>query len=286
MRSLHDELMLSLESDGLQLGECPDAFSLDFDTITSDDLTLESQIQTRIHAPKKSRMLHPRLIVYENAERLAAEVGPMADAGDIAHAVLSGNFIFGDFIESWVKRHDMLVNDLHIATLSMSQDNIDSLANLQHGGYVKRLHLMVSDYFFAHERHKNGLIPYAYQELDHGCDSFQLSVTGSHCKIALFATDMTHHVMHGSANLRSSASIEQMTIENNHDLYRFHYGWLSALEAQYHTIYPQQPGAQAPKRRQWQAVEHSKKSTMHARGPHTQNATPQAQLNSAEKTSG
>ena len=224
-----------------------------------DDFALDSQLSTRIHAPARSRMLHPRLIRYENAQRLADELGPLSDPGARAHAILNGNFIYGDFLEAWIKANNWLIPDAYLATLSLSHENLDSLANLLHGGYIERLHLMVSDYWFAHER--RDLVPYAYQELDLGAERFQLSVTGSHCKLALLApvddttgATLAHHVLHGSANLRSSASIEQLAIEHDRDLYDFHRDWLTALERQYSTIHPNQPGPAAPKRHQWQQI--------------------------------
>ena len=255
------DLMAELDA-ALRTGELAldrldaEAFGLDFDALTPDDFTLQTQIQTRIHAPAKSRMLHPRLIVYEHAQALARDLGPLATPGARAHVVLAGNFIFGDFLEAWIVANDWLIPDLHVATLSLSGPNLDSLANLLHGDYVQRLHLYVSDYWFAHER--RDLVPYAYQELDLGADRFQLTVTGSHAKVALIETaDGAAYVLHGSANLRSSASIEQLAIEHDPALLAFHRDWLQALEAQYHTIHPQQPGPAAPKRHQWQTVAHS-----------------------------
>lgn len=236
------------------------AYGLDLEHLSADDFTLQTQLQTRIHAPMKTRMLHPRLIVHEHAQEVAAALGPMTEPGQRAHLVVSGNFIFGDLIEAWIVANDWLVPDLHVATLSLSQDNIDSLANLLHGDYVRRLHLYVSDYWFAHER--RDLVLYAYRELDLGGDTFQLTVTASHAKVTLIGTDQgAQLVLHGSANLRSSASIEQLAIEHDPDLYAFHLGWLQALEAQYHTIHPAQPGPAAPKRQQWQTVAHTAPAT-------------------------
>lgn len=247
-----------------------EALGLDFDALTPDDLTLETQIQTRIHAPQKTRMLHPRLVVYENAEALARDIGPLSDIGARVHAVVSGNFLFGDFIEAWICEHDWTVPDLYIGTLSMSADNINSLANLLIGEWVQRLHLIVSDFWFAHERHRDGLIPYAYQELDLGGDRFQLSVTASHAKVTTFATSTgARYVLHGSANLRSSASIEQFAIEHDPELHDFHRAWLSALESQYHTIHPEQPGHATSKRKQWQTLKHSAQQTTGANAPPT-----------------
>lgn len=176
--------------------------------------------------------------------------------------------------------------DLHIATLSLSQENIDSLANLLHGDFVRRIHLYVSDYWFSHERHKNGLVPYAYRELDLGGDAFQLTVTGSHAKIALIETDLgARYCLHGSANLRSSASIEQITLEHHPELHAFHRDWLTRLETHYSTIHPDQPGPAAPKDQQWQQVALTPDATPPA-AKRRRKTTPPPPANAAPKSDG
>jgi hypothetical protein len=106
-----------------------------------------------------------------------------------------------------------------ISTLSYSQDNIDSLHNLIKGDFIQKLDIIVSDYFFAHERNK--LIKETYEKLD--IDSiFQLAVAGTHCKTYQFKTiGGKYIVIHGSVNMRSSSNIEQFVIEDNKDLYDF-----------------------------------------------------------------
>lgn len=278
--ALHAELAAQLAAGTLDIDPADlQAFDLDPSTLGADDFALTSQIKTRYHVPQRSKPLHPRLIVYEHAQRLAADLGPLAEPGDRAHAVVSGQFVFGEFIEAWIKANNWLIPDLYCATLSLSGDNIDSLANLLHGDYVQRLHLTVSDYWYSHERGRNGLVGYAYKELDIDPDGdrFQLSVTGSHAKVTLMAPEEGgHYTLHGSANLRSSASIEQFALKNDADLYAFHLAWIQALESQYHTI-DNRRGA-APKRHQWQAVQQaaapSKSPTTPDHAPRTNSAPP------------
>ena len=286
--ALHAELAAQLAAGTLELDPADlQAFDLDPSTLTADDFALTSQIQTRYHVPLRSKPIHPRLICYEHAQQLAADLGPLAEPGARAHAVVSGQFIFGEFLEAWIKANNWLIPDLYCATLSLSGDNIDSLANLLHGDYVQRLHLTVSDYWYSHERGRNGLVGYAYQELDAPWrdgpdgDRFQLSVTGSHAKVTLLApAEGGHYVLHGSANLRSSASIEQFALEHDPELYGFHLDWIQALESQYHTIRHTTTGRVAPKRQQWQAVQQaaarSKSPTTPDPEPRT-NSAPQRQ---------
>ena len=121
-----------------------------------------------------------------------------------------------------------------ISTLSMNQNNVDSLANLLQGDYVQNLNLIVSDYFFAHER--NGLIPYIYQELDKD-DKFQLAAAGTHCKLCIIETECGKKiVIHGSANLRTSSNIEQFVIEESEELYNFNNDFQNRIIEKYKTI--------------------------------------------------
>ena len=59
-----------------------------------------------------------------------------------------------------------------ISTLSLSQNNVDSLVNLFEGNYIDSLDLIISDHFFQHE--KSALLPYIYEKLDVK-NRFQLS---------------------------------------------------------------------------------------------------------------
>lgn len=200
------------------------------------DLQLGYDEETRYCKPKLQALKHSQ-IMYENAMKLASEV-------DIREkqrhdVIVSGNFIFGDFIEAFVKHWNVKCLKMTISTLSLSQDNIDSLENLLRGGYVDELNLIVSAYFYSHER--RSLIPYIYKHLDNG--NFQLAVAGIHTKTCQFRTlGGRHIVMHGSANLRSSGNIEQFTMEDNEELYNFYDEVFGSILERYRTINKQLRG--------------------------------------------
>lgn len=158
-------------------------------------------------------------VKYSNAEKFAKEIGELK-AGSRIFALLDGKFIFGDFIEALIVQKNWEVEDLTISTLSMSQDNVDSLYNLINGDYVKSLNLIVSHYFFENERHpQNGLMPYLYEKLDIN-DCLQVAVASVHTKISMIKTACGKKiVIHGSANLRTSSNIEQIAIEHLPELF-------------------------------------------------------------------
>lgn len=186
---------------------------------------------------KASRFIEPHdceeiaeyRIKYDNAANLANEIGPLP-SGFRAFVILDGKFIFGDFIEALVVRNNWKCEEITISTLSMSQENIDSLANLINGGFVAALNLIISHYYFANER--AGIMPYLYEKLDVN-DVLQVAVASVHTKIAMIRTACGKKiVIHGSANMRSSSNIEQIVIENSPGLFDFcasvHHGIIEA----------------------------------------------------------
>lgn len=189
-------------------------FRLDLDI----DIEINDTYNCRYFLPKKVKSIPEQYLKYKNAERLASDL--KIEKGFRAFIFVDGSFYFGDLFESFIVKNDYHVKKMTIQTLSMNQNNIDSLANLINGNYIEKLDLIISDYFFSHER--NDLVRYIYEKLDVESIDFQLSVAGTHCKICTIETFCDKFiVMHGSANLRSSSNIEQLVIEENENLFKF-----------------------------------------------------------------
>lgn len=174
----------------------------------------------------------PNFILYENAEKLAREL--TVNKNERADVFVSGAFIFGDFIEAYIVQRNAKVKRMTITTLSLSQENVDSLRNLLAGDFVDELNLIVSVYFYGHERWS--LIPYIYEKLDID-NRFQMAVCAAHTKTCTFETlGGRKIIIHGSANLRSSGNIEQFTIEENAELYDFYNEHTDKLIEAYKTV--------------------------------------------------
>lgn len=188
--------------------------------------------QSRYIKPPVCKELPERLLKYAYAEDLAKDLIPKKNMK--AFCLINGTFIAGDFIEAFAVIHNLHIKRLTISTLSLKQDNVDSLENLLTGNYVDELNLIVSDYFFSMER--RGLVPYIYNALDKG-EKFQLAAAGTHCKLTLIETHCGLKItMHGSANLRSSSNIEHICIEEGAELYDFNMEVQSAILEKYKTI--------------------------------------------------
>ena len=190
------------------------------------------QTDKRIHKPKQIRSFRNSQIKYDNAEKMAKDI--KIGKGERYFSFIAGNFVFGDFIEAFCVENDLFIKKMTISTLSMSEINVDSLANLLINKFVNKLNLIVSDYFFANERHK--IVKYIYQELDI-VNRFQLAVARSHSKICIFETYCgMKFVFHGSANLRSSDNIEQVDLEENAELFDYIDEFHDKIIHEYQTI--------------------------------------------------
>lgn len=187
--------------------------------------------ETRYTLPKVVPMKED-FVLYDNAQKMAREL--RLGFGERFDAFVSGSFIFGDFIEAYLTTQNACAKKMTISTLSMSQNNVDSLYTLMEKGYIEELNLIISVYFWGNER--SSLIPYIYKQLDIG-DRFQLAVAGVHTKTVHFETlGGRKIIMHGSANLRSSGNIEQFTMEENPELYEFYDDHFNRIIDKYATI--------------------------------------------------
>jgi hypothetical protein len=191
--------------------------AFEFNEGFSDISISQERFNNRYIKPPKTKNIPYKLLKYKYAEQLVNDID--FQNLDKIFCIVAGNFVFSDFLEAFIVKHNILVEEMILSTLSYSQDTIDSLQNLIDGDFVQKLDMIVSDYFFAHERNK--LIKNTYEQLDVD-DKFQLAVAGTHCKTYQFKTfGGKYIIIHGSINLRSSSNIEQFVIEDNECLYNF-----------------------------------------------------------------
>ena len=186
----------------------------EFDFSGIEEAPLESCVYSRPLARKVEAC------AYEYAQDFAR--GLTIDNETETFAFVSGNFVFGDVLEALVEEGKISVRRLGIQTLSMNDENIDSIRNILEMQPVEALDIVLSDYWYSHENHKNGLVPYLFEELDLEDLELHVAFAGVHSKIVTVETLKGNTLtMHGSANLRSSGNVEQLHISPDRGLYEF-----------------------------------------------------------------
>lgn len=194
--------------------------------------SVKNKFENRYIKPPKVKEIPYRKLKYDKAVDLVHDID--FQSLDRVFCIVSGNFVFSDFLEAFIVENNILVEEMTISTLSYSQHNIDSLKALIEGDFVQKLDLIISDYFYSHER--SSLIKYAYENLDID-NKFQLAAAGTHCKTYQFKTEGGKHIVcHGSVNMRSSGNIEQFVIEDNKELYDFNKEYQDLIIDRYKTI--------------------------------------------------
>lgn len=206
----------------------------DFDLNVNIDLNLDLEFDTKHIEPVIEPEIKEEYLEYKKAQDLANDID--IKKGSRHYCFVNGSFCFGDFIEALIVEKQYIVKNLTISSLSLNENNIDSFANFMDAGYVDNFNLIISTFFWGHERHKNGLMPYIYEKLEKD-NKFQLSVYRTHCKIIMIELyNGFKIVIHGSANLRSSGNIEQIMIEENESLYDFNFKYHEKIIDKYKTI--------------------------------------------------
>lgn len=118
----------------------------DIDLDLMEFLPSDETEETRYTLPKVVPMRED-FVLYDNAQKMAREL--RLGFGERFDAFVSGSFIFGDFIEAYLTTQNACAKRMTISTLSMGQNNVDSLHTLMEKGYIEELNLIISVYFWA-----------------------------------------------------------------------------------------------------------------------------------------
>ena len=217
----------------------------DFDILDESDGIATTRV-------RKARFRIPARVTWEHARDFANALD--FERGMSVFAIVSGNFIFGDFVEALVDVGKISVRSMTIQTLSMSQENIDSIVNVMEECGTERVTVVLSDYWYSHERRE--LVPYLHSELAATGAEVRIAYASCHTKIFNIETWSGNKLtIHGSANLRSSRNIEQMQIDQCDELYDFVEDFTQRIVGKYAVV---NKGAKRPKslrgERLWQAA--------------------------------
>ena len=178
--------------------------------------------------------INVRSVKYSNAEKLALDIA--IQKGETVFCNLAGDFIFGDFIGAFIQLNNLDVEELTVVSLSGKTDNFELLEALIVNDWVGKITLILSDYFVRTEKAKNKAKPSTtnpvtrLEEIASKNKAFNVFYTNTHAKVVLLKTKQGGKVvMTGSANLRSSQSLEQLEISENAKLYDFQYEFYKNL---------------------------------------------------------
>jgi len=180
-------------------------------------------------------VMRPQCVAYEYAQDFAEQL--RLDNETETFAFVSGNFVFGDFVEALVDMGRLSVRRMSLMTLSLNDENIDSIRNIIEWENVERLDLVVSDYWFSHERHAGGLVDYLFDELTVAGMELNVGFAAVHCKTWCIETRQGNCLtIQGSANLRSSRNIEQVHISPSKELFEFVDGFTQKVIDVYNVV--------------------------------------------------
>ena len=194
----------------------------DLDLFGSNKKTLNKFIKIKHNITEK-------MVWYQKAYDLVDEI--KINKGETVYCMLTGDFVFGDFIGAFIQNNNLEVKELTIISLSGSKDIYNMFDELMIQGWVAKINLLLSSYYLNTEKIKHtGTIRQLEELSDKHKANFNVYYSRVHQKIILIETKQGGKVvMHGSANLKSCQALEQLMIQENKELYDFNYKYFQEL---------------------------------------------------------
>ena len=155
-----------------------------------------------------------------------ADIADLPQPGEVVHLLTAKRFALFNVIEAVLAmRAPATIRYLAICTLGFSTANVEALAAMLDSKQVERLDFVFSVYFKSLEKENCERLT-----IELGRRGARIIALLQHAKILVIeTTDGQAYVAESSANLRSCASIEQMSIFNDPGLVAFHKGWIQEL---------------------------------------------------------
>jgi ACT domain-containing protein len=206
---------------GFEVPEVNFDFSLDLDI--KNEPALKKPKKWIVTEPRNVQHCPQNMVKAKYAKDFAAQVD-LPQVGQEVTCITSGYFVFGDILEALASKFGR-IHCLTISTLSMSDANVDMLARMIRNEQLDHLNLLISVYFHAHER--RGTFQRLLDSIHPDC--MKIGVAAIHTKTMCIDCEAGHFVISGSANLRSSSSIEQFTITHSDYYHYWHTVWMMQL---------------------------------------------------------
>ncbi len=191
---------------------------------TTDDADRGRQIKEDrklVRRTDKAVMLDARRL--QNA---IEHIGRLPDEGESFHLITEKRYSMMHIIPATLQlAAPATIRHLSIVTLSFSQPNMVDLLVLLDGGQIESLDFLYSVYFRSNNRDACQQLADALTTRGHRVYAGLI-----HAKLLLIqTTDDQHFVVESSANLRSCASVEQIAMFHDRQLFDFHREWMQEL---------------------------------------------------------
>lgn len=157
-------------------------------------------------------------------EKAAELIGHLPARGETLHVIISGECSPFDLVTAAVEIAGQPIDQLVIATLGFSKDNVAGLSDLVDAGQVRHVVVICANYFKSMDKE-------IYAQMSEFCQkhSFPMGARRTHAKILMMAIGQNRYVLEGSANLRACHSVEQVTMFNDAELFDWHLTWINEL---------------------------------------------------------
>lgn len=147
-------------------------------------------------------------------------------SGENVFFLMNGNCQFVDYIFEFVKCLEKPVEEIWLTTLSLNRYTFDILDKILPD---TTKNILVSSYFLATD---NDQILFKLKN-ENRLKNYQIGFFRNHTKMVLIKSGENYFLFTGSANLRSSGTIEQFSIYNEKNLYNFNKNWINQLIQKY-----------------------------------------------------
>jgi hypothetical protein len=153
-------------------------------------------------------------------------IGRLPEAGEAFHLVTAKQYSLWHVTKATLQMAaPSTISYLGVATLGFSRQNLEELLQLLDGGQIGKVDFLFSVYFKSNEREICERLAHELTIRDH-----RVVAMLTHAKVLLIElTDGRAYVAESSANLRSCASIEQITFTHDRSLFDFHRQWISDI---------------------------------------------------------
>jgi hypothetical protein len=155
-------------------------------------------------------------------------IGRLPEPNQSYHLVSKGAYSLWHVIKATLQfASPATIAHLRVATLGFSKDNLEQLLRLLDEKQIGRVGFLYSVYFKSNEREICERLAYELTSRGH-----QVVAMLQHAKVlTIELSDGRALAVESSANLRSCASLEQITITHDRALHDFHAQWMDEVLA-------------------------------------------------------